>query len=111
MLACTTTLPDPFVRKDRSALDALVVIKLFLMDTESITTEPVPFGDSVRSPLVFVVLIVLASILRLSTPKSPSTVSSYSGDDVFTPTLPVLSGNNTRLLLDVVDMVSPLIDI
>ena len=77
MSACTTTLPEPFVRNDKSAFDAFVVIKLFLIDTESITTDPVPFGLSVRSPFVFVVLIVLASIFRLSTPKSPSTVSSY----------------------------------
>ena len=26
IFACTTTLPEPFVRKDRSALDAFVVI-------------------------------------------------------------------------------------
>ena len=111
MCACTVMLPEPFVRKDKSELEAFVVIKLFLIDTVSITTDPVPFASKLRSPFVLVELTVFPSNFRLSTPKSPSTVNSYSGDDVFTPTLPVLSGNSTRLLLEVVDIVSPFMDI
>ena len=110
MCACTVMLPEPFVRKDKSELEAFVVIKLFLIDTVSITTDPVPFASKFRSPFVLVELTVFPSNFRLSTPKSPSTVNSYSGDDVFTPTLPVLSGNSTRLLLEVVDIVSPFMD-
>ena len=71
MCACTVMLPEPFVRNDKSAFEVLVVMKLFLMDIESITTDPVPFASKFRSPFVLVELTVFPSIFKLSTPKSP----------------------------------------